>query len=191
MSREFARRFESNVPAGYSELNRVAPGFEEHATGTGQAVALPANALAELPPGIVAEWRADPAGPAYRYMTLRNSVHILNQLHERERDSLVAWFRWCPEGLQEAIIETLAMPPWKAKPLTKGTIAAIENTQEGAVLARHWGGASDRKFAMVLKRLADIRAQVGPDAHAALNRWINSMTPRQLIACCIALSETQ
>jgi hypothetical protein len=184
-------RYESNVPAGYSELNRVAPGFEEHITGTGQAVALPAGALEELPAGAVEAWEADPAGVAFRYRTLQNSTAILNDLTEAERNQLIGWFRWLPEGVQEVVIEDLAMPPWRAKSLPKATLDALANTREGYILAKHWGGAADRRFAMVLSRLDGIRDKLMPAGVDALHRVINAMSTRQLVACCIMLSETQ
>jgi hypothetical protein len=184
-------RYESNVPAGYTELNRVAPGFEEHLDRTGKAVALPAGALDELPAYAVEAWEDDPAGPAFRYATLRNSTAILHALTEHELNQLIGWFRWLPEGVQEVVIEDLAMPPWRARSLPKATLERFANTREGHILAKHWGGAADRRIAMVLSRLNGIRDKITPSGIGALHRVIRAMSVRQLVACCIMMSETQ
>jgi hypothetical protein len=71
----------------------------------------------------------------------------------------------------------------------KETIDAFVNTTEGAILYRHWGSGlrAERRIAVILYRLEEIKGAVPDHQVRAIDEAIASLTVRQLVAVCIAL----
>jgi len=147
--------------------------------------------LDNLPDEVADEFRESQAGPAFHLREVASTLSVLDELTPYELSEMERTWAYLPDAVQAAILRELGTGGAGSVRMPHAdVVSAFAASAEGSTLRKVWGDPSSRRYARnvgrIFTRLSNIKKDAGYGRH--VDEWLNSMSPQQIIACCVALA---